>query len=100
MQDQAYVDLGAVGGRADAFLNPLEAVAGTTGATPDRPAVGQALRVAGAEVSAVVGDGDGLRVRLFNPGSQPTSVSVGDESVLLRPGQIVSVRTDRRPGAG
>jgi len=50
-------------------------------------------------VSAVVGDGDGVAVRLFNPGSQLASATVGDEPVLLRPGQIVTVRTGRRPAA-
>jgi hypothetical protein len=91
----------SVSRRADAFLDPLETVAGTAAtATASRPPVGQALHVAGAEVSAVVGDADGIAVRLFNPGSQLASATVGDETVVLRPGQIATVRTGRRRGAG
>jgi mannosylglycerate hydrolase len=86
--------------RADAFLNPLEAVVGSSAATPSRPPVGQALRVDGAEVSAVVGDDAGLALRLFNPGSQLACASVGDDTALLRPGQIATVRALRRPAAG
>jgi mannosylglycerate hydrolase len=88
--------------RADAFLNPLEAVVGSstaTGAQTSSPG-GQVLRVGGAEVSAVMRDGDDLVVRLFNPGSGPASATVGDETVDLRSGEIVAVRVGRRPPAG
>jgi alpha-mannosidase len=87
--------------RADAFLNPLEVAAGST-ASPGRtrPPDGQVLRVDGAEVSAVVRDEDDLVVRLFHPGSGPASATVGDETVSLRPGEIVAVRVGRRPGVG
>ncbi|HEY0397828.1 MAG TPA: hypothetical protein VGF00_05545, partial [Acidimicrobiia bacterium] len=97
-----------VSGRASAFLDPLEAVAGSaTAAATDsrRPAEGQILRVDGAEVSAVGRDGDGLVIRLFNPGAQLASARVGgpeipEIEVGLRPGEIVTVRPTRRPGPG
>lgn len=83
--------------RADAFLNPLEFVAGSTASAGTRPSDGQVLRVDGAEVSAVVRDDDDLVVRLFHPGSGPADVTVGDETVSLRPGEIVAVKVGRRP---
>jgi hypothetical protein len=87
--------------RADAFLNPLEAVVGSTvTGSPTRPSDGQALRVDGAAVSAVVRDVGDLLVRLFNPGSAPVAAAVGEETVSLRPGQIGTVRVSRLPGAG
>lgn len=86
--------------RADAFLNPLEAVVGSADGPGIRPAVGQALRVGGAEVSAVLGEEHGVAVRLFNPASQVVSASVGDLTVRLPASRIVTVRTGRRPGAG
>jgi hypothetical protein len=95
-----------VTGRASAFLDPLEAVAGPGTATGSRrPAEGQVLRVDGAEVSAVGRDGDGLVVRLFNPGAELASARVGGPEVTaievgLRPGEIVTVRPTRRPGPG
>jgi mannosylglycerate hydrolase len=95
-----------VTGRASAFLNPLEAVVGSsTGTVCRRPDEGQVLRVDGAEVSAVGCDGDGLVVRLFNPGAQLASARVGgpeipEIEVGLRPGEIVTVRPIRRPGPG
>ena len=86
---------------ADTFLNPLEVAVGSTApAGRTRPPEGQVLRVDGAEVSAVVREAGDLMVRLFNPGSGPASAAVGDETIGLRPGEIVSVRAGRRPGAG
>jgi hypothetical protein len=86
---------------ADAFLNPLEGVVGSTGTgRPTSPPDGQVLRVDGAEVSAVVREAGDLVVRLFNPRSTPASATVGGETVGLRPGEIVTVRAGRRPGAG
>jgi alpha-mannosidase len=93
-------------GRATGFLDPLEAVAGSaTGTGSGRPSEGQVLRVDGAEVSAVGRNGDGLVVRLFNPGAQLASARVGgpdipEIEVGLRPGEIVTVRPTRRPGPG
>ena len=89
-----------VGRRADAFLNPLEAVTGSGPVRPDRPGAGQRLRVDGAEVSAVLGDGANVAVRVFNPGSEAVSAAVGDDVVVLRPGEIATVRTSRRPAPG
>ena len=89
--------------RADAFLDPFEAVAGSpagAAAEPTSPPGGRALPVEGAEVSAVVRDQGGLAVRLFNPGSRPASASVAGETVALRPGEIVTVRPSRRPAGG
>jgi alpha-mannosidase len=86
--------------RADAFLNPLEAVVGSGAAPASRPPVGRGLRVDGAEVSAVIGDGEGVAIRLFNPGSEVIAANVGDENVLLGPGEIATVRVGRRPAAG
>jgi hypothetical protein len=41
-----------------------------------RPAAGSALTVAGAEVSAVVREGQGPVVRVFNPRDVPTRVTI------------------------
>ena len=58
---------------ADAFLVPLERarVAATTSGVA---AAGQALRVEGAEVSAVTREAGGLSVRVFNAAPSPTTV--------------------------
>jgi len=97
-------DSAGVADRADAFLNPFEALAGpaATGAAGSaRPAEGRALTVSGAEVSSVVRDDDGaVAVRLFNSGSGPVPASVGHETVVLRPGEIATVRAGPRPPAG
>ncbi len=86
---------------ADTFLSPLEVAVGSTApAGRTRPPEGQVLRVDGAEVSAVVRDAGDLIVRLFNPGSGPASATVGDETIGLRSGEIVSVRASRPPEAG
>ena len=84
--------------RADTFLNPLEVAVGSTAPTNStRPSDGQVLRVDGAEVSAVVRDAGDVMVRLFHPGSGSASVTVGDQTLSLRAGEIVAVRV---PGAG
>ena len=84
---------------ADLFLAPFEAVAGAARSTTGRPA-GQALVVEGAPVSAVLGDGDGLAVRLFNPRRRPVTAAVAGERRDLRAGEIATVRVPRRPAAG
>ncbi len=72
---------------ADEVLVPLRVVEGRCAsegvAAPDpevpaitRPAAGSALTVEGAEVSAVVREGGGLIVRVFNPGDAPTTVTI------------------------
>jgi mannosylglycerate hydrolase len=58
---------------ADAALVPLRAVT-TRAALADLPAIGSALSVAGAVVSSVVREGDGLVVRVFNPSEDETEV--------------------------
>jgi mannosylglycerate hydrolase len=84
--------------RADTFLNPLEVAVGSTAPTNStRASDGRVLRVDGAEVSAVVRDAGDVMVRLFHPGSGLASATVGDQTVDLRPGEIVAVRV---PGAG
>ena len=72
---------------ADEVLVPLR-VAGADGprrgatamggeaATVDLPAVGSGLTVTGAEVSAVVREGDGLLVRVFNPAAKAATVTI------------------------
>jgi alpha-mannosidase len=61
---------------ADEFLVPLERVraGGVAGAT--RPPTGQALRVDGAQVSAVLREPGGLAVRVFNPSPDPATVVI------------------------
>jgi alpha-mannosidase len=112
--------------RADAFLDPLETVVaaapGRGSSPPARAPDGRVLRIDGADVSSVVRDGDGLVVRLFHPGTQLVSATLlgpdgeavtgvvqdltgsavrpFDGTVGLRPGEIVTVRLDRRPGPG
>ncbi|MGH9113024.1 MAG: glycoside hydrolase family 38 C-terminal domain-containing protein, partial [Acidimicrobiales bacterium] len=85
------VAIGAVDpyGLADAVLVPLRVAgrpvrsAGVAAPDPEvpaiapiRPAVGSALTVEGAEVSAVVREGGSLVVRVFNPGDAPTTVRI------------------------
>ncbi|MCA1841974.1 MAG: hypothetical protein LC792_02040, partial [Actinobacteria bacterium] len=86
--------------RAGAFLTPFEAVSAVSPAgRTARPPTGQALRVDGAEVSAVRRDRHGVAVRLYHPGFRPASATVGGETVDLRPGQIRTVSPVRPPGA-
>ena len=100
---------------ADEFLVPLERVrgGGVTGA--HRPASGTTLRVEGAEVSAVMRDGGGLALRVFNTSTVPGSVMVElagapargwrvdllgrplepfEASTPLRPWEIATLRLD------
>jgi hypothetical protein len=60
---------------ADDVLVPLIATRAGSGSGP---AEGQALSVAGAEVSAVVRDGGALHVRVFNPTDEPATVTIQD----------------------
>ncbi len=100
---------------ADAFLVPLERVRGGGVAGAHRAPSGRALRVDGAEVSAVKRDGGGLAVRMFNASPEPSQAAIEHddtpargwrvdllgrpiepfEGVLpLRPWEIVTVRLD------
>jgi len=76
---------------ADRFLVPLQRIraAGLPGATvaPD----GQALAVDGAEVAAVLREPGGLAVRVFNPRSEPTVVTV-ERDAAPASGWIVNLR--------
>ena len=66
---------------ADDILLPLEVVTSAGGGT--RPPAGNALSVAGAEVSAVRRDGGLVEVRVFNPRPTPTTVSIAGRSGWL-----------------
>jgi hypothetical protein len=84
----------------DAFL-PLCV---TRGGGPDAegPAAGQALSLTGAEVSAVIREGEALHVRVFNPTPDPTSVTIaGRQGWLLdlrgRPLRPFEERFELRP---
>ena len=103
--------------RADDFLLPFEAVAiRNASVAPTRPAVGSALCLSGAEVSAVLRDDGQLLVRVHNPTPEPATARLatpsggpvtgavvdltGAESgrfsgeVALRPAEIVTLRLD------
>ncbi len=71
----------------DDVLLPLEVVSAPGGGT--RPPTGSALRVDGAEVSAVVRNAGALEVRVFNPGPRPATVNVAGRS-----GWLVDLRGD------
>jgi alpha-mannosidase len=95
---------------ADDVLLPLQVAIGLGGGPRDADE-GQALRLEGAEVSAVVRDGDRLVLRLFNPHAEPSTArlpgrsgSVVDlrgrpqrafvDEVELGPWQILTLRLD------
>jgi alpha-mannosidase len=81
-------------GAADAFLVPFERARATGGDAPTRAARGTALRVAGAEVSAVLRTDHGLVVRVFRTEPIPGSVSVEHEGEPAR-GWTVDLRGNR-----
>jgi mannosylglycerate hydrolase len=66
---------------ADDVLVPLATVSSFGGGT--RPASGTPLTVTGAEVSSVRRSAGALEVRVFNPGSEPTEVTVEGRSGWL-----------------
>ncbi len=68
-------------GLADDVLLPLETASSLGGGT--RPASGSELTIDGAEVSALRREGGVLEVRVFNPTSEPTVVSVPGRSGWL-----------------
>ena len=70
---------------ADDILLPLEVLASPGGGS--RPSTGSALSVSGAEVSAVRRDGGAQEVRVFNPGPEPTTVTIDG-----RAGWLVDLR--------
>jgi hypothetical protein len=66
---------------ADDVLLPLELVTAQGGGT--RPPAGSALGVSGAEVSAVLRNGEALEVRVFNPRPEPATVNFPGRSGWL-----------------
>jgi mannosylglycerate hydrolase len=88
---------------ADEVLVPLRVTEGQgRGGDADLPAAGQGLEIAGAEVAAVVREGGGLVVRVFNPGDAPTRVGLGGRRGWLvdlrgRPLEPVDGGFDLRP---
>ncbi|MEX2267745.1 MAG: glycoside hydrolase family 38 C-terminal domain-containing protein [Acidimicrobiia bacterium] len=75
---------------ADELLIPLERVRGGGVAGAHRPPTGRALRVDGAQVSAVVRDGAGVVVRVFNASPDPTMAAVEHDDAPTR-GWIVDL---------
>ncbi len=71
---------------ADEALVPLRVAPGR-GPGADLPAAGTGLEVRGAEVSALVRDGDALIARVFNPGDTATEVTIAG-----RRGWLVDLR--------
>jgi len=79
---------------ADAFLVPFERARVTGTDQPSRPAAGTALRVDGAEVSAVLRDEHGLVVRVFRTAAEPGPVTVEHEGAPAR-GWVIDLRGNR-----
>ncbi len=78
-------------GEADAFLVPLERARVAPGGEPNRPSSGTALRVDGAEVSAVHRVPGGLVVRVFRTAAAPGPVTLEHEGVPAR-GFVIDLR--------
>jgi alpha-mannosidase len=100
---------------ADEFLVPLERVRGGGVAGAWRAASGRALRIEGARASAVLRDGGGLTVRMFNTSTQEGAATIEldgapargwrvdlvgrpmeafEGAVMLRPWEITTLRLD------
>jgi mannosylglycerate hydrolase len=78
-------------GAADAFLVPFERARVAPHTDSSRPSAGSALRVDGAEVSAVQRVPGGLVVRVFRTAADAGSVTVEHEGVPAR-GFIIDLR--------
>jgi 2-O-(6-phospho-alpha-D-mannosyl)-D-glycerate hydrolase len=78
-------------GAADELLVPCERTRVPAGSTRSRPAAGTALRVDGAEVSAVLRTASGIAVRLFRSAAAAGSVTIEHEGVPAR-GWLVDLR--------
>jgi mannosylglycerate hydrolase len=76
---------------ADAFLVPFERARSTGTAAPEFATSGAALRVDGAEVSAVLRAPGGLIVRVFRTDPEPGTVSIEHKGAPAR-GWIVDLR--------
>src|SRR5262245_27280722 len=83
--DEVLVPLLVAGASAEPIV-PGGMAPAVTGEV-DLPATGTALEVTGAEVTAVVREGDGLVVRVHNPGDTATEVGLGG-----RRGWLVDLR--------
>jgi alpha-mannosidase len=81
-------------GAADAFLVPFERARGADAGIPSRPATGTALRVDGAEVSAVLRERGQLVVRVFRTATEPGPVTIEHEGTPAR-GWVVDLRGNR-----
>jgi len=81
-------------GAADAFLVPFERARVTGTSNRTRPAAGCALRVDGAEVSAVLRERGQLVVRVFRTAAEAGPVTVEREGAPAR-GWIVDLRGER-----
>ena len=68
---------------ADEYLVPLERARGGGGGA-HRPPAGRALRVEGAEVSAVLREPGGLVVRVFNAADEPSSATIEHDGAPAR----------------
>ncbi len=78
-------------GAADAFLVPFERARAAGNMAPSRPASGAALRVDGAEVSAVLRERGRLVVRVFRTAPGPGPVTIEHEGAPAR-GWVVDLR--------
>ena len=78
-------------GAADAFLVPFERTRVTSHTDASRPPTGAALRVEGAEVSAVQRVPGGLAVRVFRTAADTGTVTLEREGVAAR-GFVVDLR--------
>jgi mannosylglycerate hydrolase len=76
---------------ADAFLVPFERARSTGSSTPTRASSGAALRVDGAEVSAVLRTPGGLILRVFRPDPAAGTVSIEHEGAPAR-GWIIDLQ--------
>jgi alpha-mannosidase len=78
-------------GAADAFLVPCERTRVSGASTRSRAASGTALRVEGAEVSAVLRTASGIAVRVFRSAATTGTVTIEHEGVPAR-GWVVDLR--------
>ncbi|MFN8025835.1 MAG: glycoside hydrolase family 38 C-terminal domain-containing protein [Acidimicrobiia bacterium] len=85
---------------ADEFLVPLQKVRGGGWPGASAPAAGSNLTVTGAPVSAVTREGDDVLVRVFNPGTTDTDVSITRNGTPLGGAVVDFVGTEVAPFAG
>jgi hypothetical protein len=83
--------------RADELLGPLPTASVPPTSNAQRDAAGRELRVEGALVSAVTRADDGLTVRVFNPGADPSQLVI-ERGGAPASGRVVDLR-DRTIGS-